>query len=84
MAKPDAQYLTTISREMGLHPKSLHQLRRDRLRRCDLEERPPTVHDWPKPAQFLPDGKELYDPAKFKAWYEKEVAPHWSAKGQTA
>lgn len=68
-------YLTTIARDMGLHPKSLHQLKSKRLERGDK---------WPKPALILPDGKELYDAKRFRAWYEREVADHWSAKGRTA
>lgn len=69
------QYLTTISRELGLHPKSLHQLKAQRLARGDK---------WPKPAQVLPDGKELYDAPRFLAWYVREVADHWSAKGKVS
>jgi hypothetical protein len=69
------QYLTTIASNMGLHPKSLHQLKAQRLARGAA---------WPNPSVVLPDGKELYHEPRFRAWYEREVAPHWSSKGETA
>lgn len=71
-ASANNQYLTTISQELGLHPKTLHELRRQREARGE---------HFPAPSVVLPDGKQLYHAERFKKWYMREVAPHWSARG---
>lgn len=68
---PDA-YLSSIASDLGLHPKSLYALKRQRVEREAFH---------PEPSVVLPDGKELYDDVEYKAWYLREVAGHWSARG---
>lgn len=73
--KRPPQYMSTISRELGLHPRSLYVLEQKRLARGA---------DFPQPAMTLPDGKRLYDPVKFNKWYKKNIEDHHSAKGQAS
>jgi len=68
---PDA-YLPSIAIDLGLNPKSLYALKTQRLARGASH---------PTPTMTLPDGKELYDVDEYKAWYLREVAGHWSARG---
>lgn len=60
--KRERGYLSTISRRLGLHPKSLYQLRRTWIA---------AGYAWPDPVEVLPDGKELYDVERMIAFYER-------------